>query len=296
MSSEAAGLIILLGFLGWFVSLILIVISFFRKKRKTRRYALLAIVFIVILIIGVSLSPASSEPQEANQVTNVNGSSPEETTVQTKVTPRKALINIEGPFVDFSKSFYNLTPREQDETYDYFIKNHKFTWDGIVVNSSDDSFTVYSGPEDIYNGEYWAQIKTKNTNLIPYTIIISFKDTLQNGILPGDTVTVSGKVESYGEINQPSSWKLNEGTLDSYTPAYNPELTLRTFKQVKNGMTRDEVIKIVGSMTLLSSAGEEGTEFYTETYMIEGKGILGANANFTFQGGKLTVKAQFGLK
>jgi hypothetical protein len=31
-------------------------------------------------------------------------------------------------------------------------------------------------------------------------------------------------------------------------------------------------------------------------YQYEGEGELGANASFTFQGGKLVNKAQFGLK
>jgi outer membrane protein assembly factor BamE (lipoprotein component of BamABCDE complex) len=74
-------------------------------------------------------------------------------------------------------------------------------------------------------------------------------------------------------------------------------VTLDEFNQVQNGMTYEEVVTVVGGEgNMLSETGEKGTDFYTIMYDYKGKGDLGANANFTFQGGKLQNKSQFGLK
>ena len=74
-------------------------------------------------------------------------------------------------------------------------------------------------------------------------------------------------------------------------------ITKAEFDQIKNGMTYDEVKGIIGGEGELSAeSGEKGSEFYTVIYMYQGEGELGANANFTFQGGKLQMKAQIGLK
>ncbi|MGG3888610.1 DUF3862 domain-containing protein [Metabacillus fastidiosus] len=74
-------------------------------------------------------------------------------------------------------------------------------------------------------------------------------------------------------------------------------VSLDEFNQIKNGMTYDEVVKIVGGEgNMLSESGDEGTDFYTIMYDYRGEGDFGANANFTFQGGKLQNKSQFGLK
>jgi hypothetical protein len=74
-------------------------------------------------------------------------------------------------------------------------------------------------------------------------------------------------------------------------------VTKEKFEQIKDGMTYEEVVKIIGSEgTLVSESGEKGTEFHTAIYEFEGDGSFGANANFTFQGGKLINKSQFGIE
>ena len=78
-------------------------------------------------------------------------------------------------------------------------------------------------------------------------------------------------------------------------------LTLEKYNQVQNGMTYEEVIKIVGfEGTPEAEVGEKGTALYTVSYRYMGndqvKGSMGANASFMFQGGKLNMKAQTGLK
>lgn len=80
-------------------------------------------------------------------------------------------------------------------------------------------------------------------------------------------------------------------------PVNKPTITLEEFKAIENGMSYEEVCEIIGGEgELLSEGGEPGSAYYTVMYQWKGEGSLGANANAMFQGGKLTNKAQFGLK
>ncbi|UUV46377.1 DUF3862 family protein [Bacillus phage vB_BanS-Thrax2] len=80
-------------------------------------------------------------------------------------------------------------------------------------------------------------------------------------------------------------------------PKNDGKITKAEFDTVKSGMSYDEVVAIVGGQgELTSEVGAEGEQFHTVFYTWEGKGDFGANANMTFQEGKLESKAQFGLK
>jgi hypothetical protein len=75
------------------------------------------------------------------------------------------------------------------------------------------------------------------------------------------------------------------------------KITKSEFEQIENGMSFEEVKKIVGGEgELLAEVGKAGEEGHTIVYMYEGEGTIGANANFSFRGGILQVKSQFGLK
>lgn len=68
------------------------------------------------------------------------------------------------------------------------------------------------------------------------------------------------------------------------------------FNKIQNGMTYEEVVKIIGGEgEVLSESGTKGDQFHTVIYTWPAEGSLGANANFTFQGNKLQNKAQMGV-
>ncbi|WP_235822205.1 hypothetical protein [Gottfriedia luciferensis] len=77
-------------------------------------------------------------------------------------------------------------------------------------------------------------------------------------------------------------------------------ITKAEFDKIQNGMTSKQVFDIIGGKgEVMSEAGEKDKPGYTIMYMYKGKGaagVAGANANFTFQDGKLMAKAQVGLK
>lgn len=72
-------------------------------------------------------------------------------------------------------------------------------------------------------------------------------------------------------------------------------LTKEKFNQIEEGMSYDEVVKIVGSKgNLISETGEEGTDLHTVMYDFETDGFM-SNSSMMFQGGKLINKTQIGL-
>lgn len=69
------------------------------------------------------------------------------------------------------------------------------------------------------------------------------------------------------------------------------KISLEEFTSIETGMSKDQVVDIIGGpLELLSQSGS------AEMYMVEGNGMPGANANFMFYDGKLDTKAQFGLE
>ena len=70
------------------------------------------------------------------------------------------------------------------------------------------------------------------------------------------------------------------------------------YYKIENGMTYSEVCKIIGGEGSLGSSVDMGigSEYETEIYEWKGNGSVGANANVTFQGGKVVGKAQAGLR
>lgn len=87
----------------------------------------------------------------------------------------------------------------------------------------------------------------------------------------------------------------NPNMLDA---VHNTKITLEEFNNIETGMTYEQVVEIIGGEgTVLSETDITGNEQYKTTiYKWDGEGSLGANANVTFQGGKVVAKAQIGLK
>jgi len=84
---------------------------------------------------------------------------------------------------------------------------------------------------------------------------------------------------------------------DPYPNDDKVSISLAEFEKIQNGMTYEEVVEIIGGeCTMSAETGEKNSQFYTVSYGCNGDGTTGANAQLMFQGGKLSMKAQFGLK
>jgi hypothetical protein len=73
-------------------------------------------------------------------------------------------------------------------------------------------------------------------------------------------------------------------------------ITMELYNACKVGMTYSQVVQILGYEGEIVSETDLGfgSEYRTVIYVYYGR-TTGANANFTFQGGKLFAKAQIGL-
>lgn len=127
---------------------------------------------------------------------------------------------------------------------------------------------------------------------------VSTRKAKKNSQPATSAVTATAAVE---ETTAPDVAGSDEiGGPDSDEPAeVNPAtISLEEFNAISTGMTYEEVVTIIGSEGKILSEVDigMGDEYKTIMYMWEGDGSLGANANVTIQGGKVTAKAQFGLK
>jgi len=74
--------------------------------------------------------------------------------------------------------------------------------------------------------------------------------------------------------------------------AARPQMNAANFARIREGMTFDEVVAIVGQPSQLLSSSEIGG---IKTAMYQWDAGIVANANAMFQDGKMVSKAQFGL-
>lgn len=111
--------------------------------------------------------------------------------------------------------------------------------------------------------------------------------------------------DSDNQLRQPLSSAGTAVQVPSVAPDSMPEpkeendatISADEFNAISTGMTYAEVVEIVGADGELTSEVDlgMGSEYKTALYTWKGNS-LGANANVTFQGGKVIAKAQIGLK
>ena len=91
---------------------------------------------------------------------------------------------------------------------------------------------------------------------------------------------------------------INENALPSSSQSYKDEkITLEKFNKIETGMTYQEVVDIIGEEgTVLSEVDiVQDEQYHTIMYSWTAKDGI-ANANVTFQAGKVVSKAQIGLE
>jgi hypothetical protein len=90
----------------------------------------------------------------------------------------------------------------------------------------------------------------------------------------------------------------SQTTLSSSKSNIKATINKAEFDKIQNGMTYEEVLNIIGGDgEVLSEIGKKGESYYLIVYTWYGDELLKtSNAVFTFQDGKLILKAQDGLK
>jgi len=90
--------------------------------------------------------------------------------------------------------------------------------------------------------------------------------------------------------------RLAEAKEKARIKALDSMVSLRNFYKIESGMSRRQVVALLGSEgEMLSEVAIPGFPT-TRIFMWKAPGLFSGNCNVTFQNGKVTVKAQFGLK
>lgn len=88
-----------------------------------------------------------------------------------------------------------------------------------------------------------------------------------------------------------------EPKAEAPAPKEDKGISKAEFDEIQNGMSYEEVTKIIGvEGEVNSETGEKGTQFHTIMYSYEGEKGWGSNAIMTFQNNKLQNKTQMGLE
>lgn len=113
------------------------------------------------------------------------------------------------------------------------------------------------------------------------------EDKKTDNIIDTSTPSSLSEPDSAGEENE-----------EKTVPENKPTISKDEFEAISSGMTYEEVVEIVGSDGELLSESDLGIgdAYKSSIYMWKGEGSWGANANVTFQGGKVISKAQIGLE
>lgn len=103
------------------------------------------------------------------------------------------------------------------------------------------------------------------------------------------------KLEEKQKSLQKEFKELNDNYSGKNSPMKPGIMTLDKFNRIQTGMTPEEVKEIVGGLGTVASESEMAG-YKTVILQFDGSGSIGANANITFQNGKVVQKAQAGLK
>ncbi len=104
---------------------------------------------------------------------------------------------------------------------------------------------------------------------------------------------IQNEIDKAGKTTPSPTTGSSPGSTPAKTSSGDPDLTIEKFSQIKNGMTYEECVEIIGSDGNETFSGGEG-KYKVSSYKWDGD-----NFQFimlTFTGNKLTSKVQNGLK
>ncbi len=108
-------------------------------------------------------------------------------------------------------------------------------------------------------------------------------------------LAVLGAIAGASGSRNKSNSTVSSTTSSTTTEQNQDKLNLEKFNKIETGMSYQEVVNIIGEEGTVLSESEIGN-IKSTIYSWYGEGSIGANANVTFQNGKVVSKAQVGLK
>lgn len=223
-----------IGFLGFFVCLVMMVVSLIKKNGQFKRFALFTVCSIVLVIISTfGIEPSKNKPitakqvkqgQEARQVKQeqevkqaVESKKDEDVSPSTIPQPRLSQAQLEvinnfqkQDFEEFTKAYYSLTLDEQKEIYLDYLHEKEVTWSGTIIKDGVLSSQVFVyGYSGGYNGETWEQIE--NTRMASLMFFAKVDDDKVMELLkPGDKVSFKGIIGINGKQEKDDGEGINK--------------------------------------------------------------------------------------
>lgn len=204
-------------FLGAAAFILFAIVTVFNKIRGKDvkgplKKTMISFVVAVIGVIGIGVT--QEDVPEADNNSNTQSESTSESVAEETVltNDQQVVLDNINSFPAFIESYKNLEKNEKSPLWDDYINGNKVTWTGEVFEVAGDSLYVYGS--DGYNGEAWMDL-TGEGNKAYNVFIADFDDpSVYEDINVGDTVTITGSLDSRGDYDLNYNWKLYNSELE----------------------------------------------------------------------------------
>ncbi|MGR6118428.1 hypothetical protein ACTHHL_18400 [Aeribacillus composti] len=205
----------LIGFLGFVLGIIWLIINLFKKKQK-KKPVIAIVTGTVLLIIGASIFTPSSENTSKNietqqSIENLQQEKDKEKEASAEVGKETISALESNDFLSFVEEYKKLGSNKTP-VWDNYLYGKTVTWTGTVVRAGTSQLFVYGGND--YQGESWDELGDQNK--LFYTFVAKYAEGTADEfkkLKTGDTVTVKGVLESRGDYDLNYNWKIYDATL-----------------------------------------------------------------------------------
>lgn len=203
-------------FLGAAAFILFAIVTVFKKIRGKDikgplKTTMISFVIAVIGVIGIGVT--QEDVPEADDNSNTQSESTSESVAEESdlTNDQQAALDNLNSFPTFIESYKNLNKEERTPLWDEYIAGTEVTWTGEVFEIAGDSLYVYGS--DDYNGESWMDLSGEG-NKAYKVFIADFDDpTVYEDVSLGDTVTITGSLDSRGDYDLNYNWKLYNSEL-----------------------------------------------------------------------------------
>lgn len=205
----------LIGFLGFVLGIIWLIVNLFKKKQK-KKPVIAIVTGTVLLIIGASIFTPSSENTSKNietqqSIENLQQEKDKEKEASAEVGKETISALESNDFLSFVEEYKKLGSNKTP-VWDNYLYGKTVTWTGTVVRAGTSQLFVYGGND--YQGESWDELGDQNK--LFYTFVAKYAEGTADEfkkLKTGDTVTVKGVLESRGDYDLNYNWKIYDATL-----------------------------------------------------------------------------------
>jgi len=156
---------------------------------------------IAIIVAGAIASNFTGEAEQPETTSNIQ--------VEELSEQQQATIDSLDDFDVFIENYKQLGD-EKTPTWDNYLNGETVTWTGTVMDTGSSQVFVWGG--DDYSGQTWSTLPEDGHKR--YNVFVAkFEDGTPDAIKVGDTITITGKLESRGDYELDYNWKIYESEI-----------------------------------------------------------------------------------